>query len=166
MHPTPEEQLRAVERRLDEVAAEASLTPPARDALDDARRLVRRLERSLATRLPFLLADNELATRLLIELAPLLPDLSSEIDAEVEVDPAAAGSGAGHDHAPFDEPTIHERNKHLQAMLGRAVHLLPDGPEGDAGRARIADHLRSRLAANPALHRTPTERRPTQEPKA
>ncbi len=164
MHPTPEEQLRAVGRRLDEVAAEPSLPPPARDALDDARRLIRRLERSLATRLPFLLADNELATRLLNELAPLLTDLSAEIDNAV--DPRAAGPGTGLDLPPVDEQTVHERNKQLQALLGRAVHLLPDGPDGDAGRARIADHLRSRLAANPALHRTPTDRRPPQEPKA
>lgn len=164
MHPTPEEQLRAVERRLAEVAAEPSLPPPARDALDDARRLIRRLERSLATRLPFLLTDNELTTRLLDELAPLLPDLSAEIDAEI--DTGVAGAGAGFDHAVVDETTAHERNKQLQALLGRAVHLLPDGPDGDAGRARIAEHLRSRLAANPALHRTPTDRRPPEEPKA
>ena len=59
MHPTPEEQLRAIERRLAEVVeAEPSLSASSRQALDDARRLLRRLEGSLAKRLPFLQADN------------------------------------------------------------------------------------------------------------
>jgi hypothetical protein len=159
MHPTPDEQLQAVLRRLDEVDAEPSLLPPpARQALDDARRLLRRLERSWAQRLPFLVADNRLAVDLLGDLAPLLPDLSAEIDA------------AATEHSSLDsvthEPTAHDLNTRLQALLGRAVHLLPDSDDGDVGRARIADHLRSRLAADPTLNRTPTDRLPRQEPLA
>lgn len=158
MHPTPDEQLRAVQRRLEQVRAEEALTPASREALDDAERLLRRLERTWSRRLPFLVVDNRLAIDLLRSLAPLLPELSAEIDAAaVEGSGEPAESGAG---PPVDEPTAHELNKRLQGLLGRAVHLLPDDAAGDAGRARIADHLRSRLAANPALNRTPTDRHP------
>jgi hypothetical protein len=159
MHPTPEEQLRAIERRLAEVAeAEPSLSASSRHALDDTGRLIRRLEGSLAKRLPFLQTDNELAARLLADLAPLLPDLTAEIDAALGVGSGAARTDDDADQAPIDEPRAHEHNKRLQGLLGRAVHLLPDNPEGDAGRAHIAAHLRSRLAADPVLNRTPIPR--------
>ncbi len=162
MHPTPDEQLQAVLRRLDEVNAEPSLPPPAREALDDARRLLRRLERSWAQRLPFLLLDNHLAVELLRSLAPLLPDLSAEIDAATAEHSSVTAPTSP--RSTVDEATAHDLNKRLQGLLGRAVHLLPDGAEGDAGRARIADHLRSRLAADPTLNRTPTDRRQREEP--
>ncbi len=154
MHPTPDEQLQAIERRLEQATSEQAisepaLTPAAREAIDDARRLLRRLQRAWAQRLPFLALDNRLAIELLTSLAPKLTELSAEIEAL-----AAAAA-----EPPVDEPTAHELNKRLQGLLGRAVHLLPDGPDGDAGRARIADHLRSRIAADPALNRTPTARR-------
>ena len=121
MHPTPEEQLRAIERRLAEVVeAEPSLSASSRQALDDARRLLRRLEGSLAKRLPFLQADNELAARLLADLAPLLPDLSAEIE-------SVTATGDGANHRPVDEPAAHERNKHLQGLLGQ--HAVQHHPQ-------------------------------------
>ena len=157
MHPTPEEQLRVIERRLAEVVeAELSLSASSRQALDDARRLLRRLEGSLAKRMPFLQADNQLAARLLQDLAPLLPDLSVEIDSVIAPSDSV-------NQGPVDEPAAHERNKQLQGLLGRAIHLLPEGPEGDAGRARVAAHLRSRLAADPVLNRNPIDRQPPEE---
>ena len=164
MHPTPDELLRAIQRRLGQVKAEAALTPVARDALDDAERLLRRLERTWSHRLPFLVVDNRLAVDLLRSLAPHLPELSAEIDAAAaKVEGAGSGEPtmSGADEPPVDEPTVHDLNKQLQGLLGRAVHLLPDDADGDTGRARIADHLRARLAANPALNRTPSDRRPT-----
>ena len=157
MHPTPEEQLQAVLRNLDEVAAETSLAPAPRAALEDAQRLLRRLERAWARRLPFLLLDNQLATKLLASLAPLLPDLADEIETTTTEHTAIAR----HD---IDEPAGHDLNKRLQGLLGRAVHLLPDDTDGDAGRARIAEHLRSRLGADPALNREPSDRLPPLEP--
>jgi len=157
MHPTPEEQLQAVLRHLDAVAADSSLSESAREALDDARRLVRRLERTWAGRLPFLLTDNRLAAELLSDLSPMLPELVAEIDAATRGLPASDG----HD---IDEPSAHLLNKWLQDLLGRAVHLLPDHEGGDAGRSRIARHARERLAADPTLNREPTDRRPPEEP--
>ena len=157
MHPSPEEQLRAILRSLDRVAAEPSLAPESREALDDASRLVRRLERSWARRLPFLLLDSQLAVELLRSLAPRVPDLAAEIEAAT----TDHSNIVGH---TVDEPTVHDVNKRLQGLLGQAVHLLPDDTDGEAGRARIAEHLRSRLGADPALNRTPTDRLPPLEP--
>lgn len=157
MHPTPDEQLRAVLRSIDEVAAEPSLSPSSRAALDDARRLVRRLERTWTRRLPFLLLDNHLAAELLSSLAPMLPQLVDEIESAA----TAVSSIGGH---TVEETTVHGTNKRLQDLLARAVHLLPDGHEGNAARSRIAAHARSRLAADPTLNRTPTDRLPPQEP--
>ena len=156
MHPTPEELLQAIVRNLDQVAAEPSLASESREALDDARRLVRRLERSWAQRLPFLLLDNQLAAELLHSLIPLVPDLADEIETAV----ADHTSLAGH---RLDEPAVHDMNKRLQGLVGQAVHILPDDADGDAGRSRIAAHLRSRLAADPALNRSPSGRHPPQE---
>lgn len=146
MHPTPDEQLRAVLRLVDGASADPGLAEETKAALVDAGRLIRRLERSWSARLPFLTVDNELAAELLADLAPLLPSLQNEIEAAV---------GAPE---PRDEPTAHAANKRFQDLLGRAVHLLPDDPSGDDGRARIVAHLRSRLAADPALNRTPADR--------
>lgn len=157
MHPTPDDQLQAILRSIEQVAADPSLAPASRVALDDARRLVRRLERSWDRRLPFLLLDSQLAVELLNGLSPLLPRLSNQIET------AAADLATLFGHS-VDEPTAHQLNKNLQDLLAQAVHLLPDDAEGDAGRSRIAEHARSRLAADPTLNRTPTDRLPLQEP--
>ena len=152
MHPTPEEQLQAVLRLIDAVATDPGIAPESQEILADAGRLIRRLRRSWARRLPFIVRDNELAAELLAGFSPRLPELADEIQA------AAASLPVD------DEPSAHEVNKQLQDLLGRAVHLLPDDAEGDAARVRIADHLRARLAADPALNRTPTDRLPPEDP--
>ena len=159
MHPTPDEQLRAAQRTLDQVSVDPSLAPGAREALDDVRRMLRRLEASWAQRLPFLLLDNRLAMELLRSIAPHVPDLVAEIES-ADADVTSSGRDG------VNEPAAHDLNKRLQALLGRAVHCLPDDADGDAGRSRIAAHVRARLAADPALNRTPTHRLSSQEPNA
>lgn len=148
MHPTPEEQLGAILRLVDSAATDAALADETKAMLADADRLIRRLERSWSGRLPFLTQDNERAASLLIDLGPLLPSLQNDIEEAV-----------GGVEQP-DEPTAHTANKRFQELLARAVHLLPDDQSGDDGRARIVAHLRSRLAADPALNRTPVVRGP------
>ncbi|MDH3682964.1 MAG: hypothetical protein OEV40_23790 [Acidimicrobiia bacterium] len=114
--------------------------------LADAARLLRRLERSWPKRMPFLVDDNHRALRLLEGLRPDLPSLAREISAAME-------------HPPVDgEEAATDLNLGLQGLLARAVHALADDADGDKGRARIAEHLRRRLAVNPALNRDPVER--------
>ncbi len=81
MHPTPDEQLRAAHRLIEQVTADPALSAESKELLDDASRLLRRLERSWPHRLPFLAADNRLAADLLTALTPLLPDLAPDIEA-------------------------------------------------------------------------------------
>lgn len=146
MHPTPEEQLNAILRLIEDAASDSRMAEEPKALLADAGRLIRRLERSWSSRLPFLTRDNELAIELLSEIGPLLPVLQKKID-------ALAGTAT-----QPDEPSSHAVNKQCQELLSEAVHLLPDDSAGDNGRARIVAYLRSRLAADPALNRTPTDR--------
>lgn len=148
MHPTVDEQLRAVRRLLDAVAGDPGLAGPSAQALADASRQLRRLEGSWAARLPFLTDDNRATVELLGEVAPLVadrPGWGEELAAAV----AAA------EVPTVAEPVAHDRNLALRRLLARAVHELPDSEAGDAARARIAAHLRRRLDADPALHRSP-----------
>jgi hypothetical protein len=138
MHPTGEEQLRAVCRRLELVAADPGLAPESVEALDDAVRQLRRLEGAWPARLPFLLADNE-AT------AALLRDLGADLPAGLS---AVERFGEGEERA-------HEMNKAVRECLAQAVRGLPSTTDGDAARTRIALHLRRRIAADPALNRRP-----------
>lgn len=147
MHPTPEEQLQAVLRLVNHAATDPGMTPETKSTLADASRLIRRLDHSLATRLPFLVTDNELAAELLTDLAAHLPTMAEAIKT------------ATSELSTFDEPKAHEANKRLRELLAQAVHLLGDNSTGNDGRARIAEHLRTRVAADPALNRSPAERR-------
>jgi hypothetical protein len=141
MHPTVEEQLRAIRRLVDDVAAHGSL-----DA-DGVRRLalvssqLRRLEANCAARLPFLLADNADAAATLASLGGVLPEVAG----------AAARISAG--DAEPGEAEAHDRNTALRGLLARAVHELSDDDASAAARTRIAAHLRRRLAADPTLNR-------------
>lgn len=150
MHPTVEEQLRAMGRALDElVATEAALSPGATETLRAIASQLRRLEASLPERLPFLRWDNEASAALLDELAGLLPAQPADGDAQ-----PADGDAQQHD-LPLGETEgdEHERNKALRARLARAVHELADTEAGDAASARLAEHARARLARDPSLNR-------------
>ena len=139
MHPTGPEQLRGVRRQLADLAAEDGAAPELRAALADAGRILERLEASWPARLPFLLADNAATEALLAELGAEAP---------------AAGVAAGGGRRRAEE-AAHERNKALRASLAAVVAALPPPPEADDVRRRVATHLRTRLAADPALHRRP-----------
>jgi hypothetical protein len=140
MHPTNEEHLAAVRRLLDEVAADPGLSDSSRRAIEEAAKRLRRIERSGAARLPFLVGDNRASRELMNGLADLAPDLAAAVPPFDEM-------------AEHHEPTAHELNKRLRVLLARAVHQLPDDTEGDAWRARLATHLRNRIDTDPAINR-------------
>ncbi|MFT5531466.1 MAG: hypothetical protein ACI91O_001493 [Candidatus Poriferisodalaceae bacterium] len=143
MHPTPEEQLAAIGGFVERAASDPALGAETAATLADASRLLRRLERSWPARMPFLTCDSQFAADLLIDLAPQLPSLAREIEA------------ASSEPVAENEPAAHAINTRLQGLLARAVRELPDDLTGDAGRTRIAQYLRRRLAADPALNRDP-----------
>lgn len=143
MYPTPSEQLQAVRHLIERVQAGEELTAESAQLLTDAARLLRRLERSWPRRMPFLVDDSRRVLAMLSELRPNLPTLEEEIAAATERPP------------PDGPDAAHQRNLELRDLLARAVHALPDDADGDAGRARIAEHLRRRLLADPALNRDP-----------
>jgi hypothetical protein len=140
MYPTSEEHLAAVRRLLDEVTGDPGLSDASRRALEEAARRLRRVERSGAARLPFLVRD----TRAGVALLAALPVTAKDIVAAVpEIDEAAE----------HHEPTAHELNMHVRELLSRAVRELPDDEEGEAWRARLAVHLRERIATDPSTNR-------------
>ena len=140
MHPTVEEQLAAVRRLLDEVAADPGIGAPSSANLELAARTLRRIERSAWSRLAFLRDDNTSSVRLLAELTDVAPELAAEADA---VAPSLSD----------DEPTAHAVNKTLRALLARAVRELPDDEPSMQWRARLAEHLSMRTRSDPALNR-------------
>ncbi len=151
MYPTVEQQLRAIRRLIDEVAAEAGtggISPDSAGALAAASRQMERLESSVAARLGFLVADTEITATLLGELAPLLPQaLATSIGTELE--------RARTRPPPMAESVAAEANRAVRALLSQVVCQLPETTVGDAGRARVRAHLQRRLDANPALNRIP-----------
>ena len=137
MRPTVGEQLAAIRRMIDAVRADPAADPDATAAtLELVSGQLRRLERSEPHRLAFLVEDNIATAQLLADLAVVLPSLAP---------PAAPAD------AVTGEAEAGARNDELRALLVRAVRELPDGPDGDAGRERIAAHLRRRIERNPAL---------------
>jgi hypothetical protein len=140
MHPTTEEQLTAVRRLLDEVAADPGVSEASRRALTEAGRRLRRIERSGAARLPFLVRDNRECLALLGQLEPLAPGLAGPLPVIDDAD-------------EHHEPRAHELNKRLRGLLATAARRLPDKPGADAWRARLAAHLLRRIATDPALNR-------------
>ena len=146
MHPTASEQLQAIRYLIERAQADPELSAESDQLLGDAMRLLRRLERSWTKRMPFLVDDNQRAIRLLDELRSDLAPLAEEISAATERPPADG------------EEAATDLNVQLQSLLARAVHVLADDLDGDRGRARIAEHLRHRIAADPALNRHPIER--------
>ena len=127
MHPTVDEQLRGVRRLLDGVveADGGLLSARSAAALDDARRIVRRLEWSWSLVLPFLDWDNRATEALLAELAALVP-------AAVPAGSTGGGGGAATQTPAAAHPPelhfalAHERNLALRARLTAAVANLPE----------------------------------------
>lgn len=134
MHPTVDEQLTGALRLLDVLETGDDLGPAGREVLTNVRRLLGKVQRSWAAQLPFHTADNEALVDLLTRTAPL-------------VDPALAPPGPA--APPLDAVAVATRNAELRGLLSRVVLGLPRSPEGDAARAEIGDHLRSRVDSDP-----------------
>src|SRR5215213_9260083 len=107
MHPTGEEQLTAIRRRLELVAADPGLAPESVETLTDVVRQLERLQGSWPARLPFLRADNR-------ALAELLAELGVAIGPAMAADTPRAG-----------EEQAHELNKALREQLAEIVRSLP-----------------------------------------
>lgn len=146
MHPTTDEQLAGARRLIDLVRTTETLSPASQGRLDDAARILRRVEATWSALLPFLSADNEATAELLGELTDRLPE---ELAATAEHELAAALAEADGDaHLVFD--VVHARNQRLRALLDAAIPHLDQ-----AGRRRVADHLRRRIDLDPTLTRAP-----------
>jgi hypothetical protein len=145
MQPTVEADLQAVRLGLERLAADDDMPATAVEGLAEAGRSLRRLERSWARVLPYLVAENTSTAALLDELAPLLPeDLRQEI-ATLGPPPEPVP-----DLSAFDAMKANELNGVLRALVARAINALP--PSGDsaaAARARVTGHLRSTLELRP-----------------
>ena len=150
MHPTVEEQLTAIRRLVDEVAADPTVGEVSARTLADVSRQLRRLTHSLGGRLEFLRRDNVDAATMVASLADRLGPWAAEVES-LEYQGTAAVS----------EHQAHEVNKALRELLARAARELPDDDAGRAGRAALSAYLRERVAADPALNRNPT--RPNRE---
>ena len=144
MHPTVKEQLRALRGVVEHVAGEAGLSTAGVQMLANVALQLRRLEHSYGARLEFLLQDNLASAALLEQLEGTWAELSQTV----------MGDG-GASTAP-SEDQAHQTNKALRGLLARAVRELADDDGGDAARARIAAHLRRRVALDPSLNRPRT----------
>ncbi len=151
MHPTVEEQLRALRGVVEHVAGEAGLSTAGVQMLSNVTLQLRRLEHSYGARLEFLLQDNLASAALLEQLEGTWAELSQTVMGE-----------GGASTAP-SEDQAHQTNKALRGLLARAVRELADDDGGDAARARIAAHLRRRVALDPSLNR-PRTAMPNPEP--
>jgi hypothetical protein len=142
MRPTIEEQLRGVGRLVDELAADPDLRPESAALARDAGKQLKRLTGSVAARPLFLRWDNVAMTALVRDLAPMFP---------AELQRLITESCEGTQPVTDDDA----QNEVLRALVTAAIEVLPDDEVGDRARRSIADHLRVRAAANPALHKHP-----------
>jgi len=148
MRPTVGEQLAGIDRLLEQIGADPAIGSESALLLRDARRQLGRLRGSLDLRLPFLRWDNAASLAVLQAIAPRLP-----ADFGARLAPLASASDE-------DEHQATERNDALRTLLGEALDALAEA-DRDTGEGRVAhrlivDHLRARVAANPALNKNPT----------
>lgn len=142
MRPTIQEHLLGVGRVVDELAADPELSDDSAELAASAAKQLKRLAASVTARPSFLRWDNHTMSALLSELVPLLPDEAQHLVAQ-------SNETAG--PSPDDET----RNEALRRLMTVVIQALPDGQSGDRARRAVADHLRARAAANPALHKNP-----------
>ena len=136
MQPTPEADLRAIRRSLEQLVASEEASPAIAPVLGDTIRSLRRLERSWSTLLPYLATENNATRTLLGELEPLVgPELRSELHH------AAAQTAQIIDPQLLDPEPIQSANAHLRDLLARVIVALPTGEPGARARRRIRDHL-------------------------
>lgn len=134
MHPTIEEQLAGI-RRLLTVASEATpLAPTSADAIENARRLLTRVERSWSALLPFYLADNA-------ALRELLGGPSTDVETNTASDSAA----------PEDDVAAQARwNSMLREELSAAIRDLRRDETDGVLRRRIHTYLVARVEKDPS----------------
>ena len=141
MHPTIDEQLEGIARLIDRTASRHP-DDPSIDRLRTAAGTLRRIAGSWGEILPYLTWDNQAMTALLEEIANDQPG-SAAADADRRlaqtVDPTRVGE-------------MHDRNKELRGLLAEAVRQLPADPA--PMRAKIAAHLRERIARDPSSGRS------------
>lgn len=143
MQPAVEADLRAMRLSLERLAADEELPATAVQALAEVGRSLRRLERSWAGVLPYLMIENSAAAALLAELAPQLPEsLASEITSLEELPPPP-------DPSALDATKANQLNGTLRDLLARALTSLPPDEAGARARARVRDHLRTSLKLRP-----------------
>ncbi len=142
MRPTIAEHLLGIARLLDDVVEDEGLSEASRQALADAVKQTRRLAGGADSRHEFLCWDNEASAEILVTL-----------------DVAALRTSTGELDQLADDPV--ERNVELRGLLAAALRSLPKDERGLESRARIQQHLRHRVDANPALNKQP--RYPTED---
>jgi hypothetical protein len=136
LHPTIDEQLEGVARQIDRTL-ERHPDDDSVDRLRAAAGTLRRIADSWAAMLPFFTWDNAAMCALLEQLEAASPEVRAagvRPLSAVEID-------------PLDVRAAHERNKVLRGLLAETVRALPSG--GAAARAKIAAHLRERIARDP-----------------
>lgn len=128
MRPTIDDQLDGARRLLAGVERDEGLSAASRELLAHVHRLLTRVGGSWSTTLPFLVEDNAATAALLADLG-------------VPVPPG--------DPATSDVAAAAARNTELRDALAGAIRDLPRDARGVAARARIGEHLRRRVAADP-----------------
>jgi hypothetical protein len=144
MQPTPEADLRAIRRSLEQLVASEEAPPAIAPVLGDTIRSLRRLERSWSTLLPYLATENNATRTLLGELEPLVP---AEIRSELHE--AAAATSQAIDPRLLDPEPIQRANADLRDLLARVIVALPTGEPGAQARRRISDHLAETVTQRP-----------------
>lgn len=144
MQPAVETDLRAMRESLERLVAEEDLPGSAVAALGEVGRSLRRLERSWARVLPYLVAENAATAALLEELAPLVPaSLRDDIAAVGPVPEPVA------DPRVLDALDANELNGALRGLLAGVIASLPGDQAGSEARGRARRHLQDILRQRP-----------------
>ena len=144
MQPAVEADIRAMRESLERLIAEEQLPASGVAVLGEVRRSLRRLERTWARVLPYLLAENAATAALLAEVAPLVP-----ADLQAEITTAGRALDPVPDTAQLDAVLANERNGVLRGLLARVIETLPADESGARARARARKHLQDCLELRP-----------------
>lgn len=144
MQPAVETDLRAMREALERLAVDEDLPGTAVAALGEVGRSLRRLERSWARVLPYLVAENAATAALLTELAPLVPAPLRDDIASVGAVPEPVA-----DPRALDALHANELNGVLRGLLAGVIVSLPDDQAGFEARERARQHLQDILELRP-----------------
>lgn len=144
MQPAVDADLRAIRESLERLAVEHRLSSAAVATLNEVERSLRRLERTWARVLPYLVAENAATAALLKELAPLVPAPLRDDIASSERVPAPVA-----DPRALDAVHANELNGELRGLLARVIAALPGDQAGSDARERTREHLQDMLRLRP-----------------